>query len=99
MALKKYYVYLITNKINTVIYAGVTNNLERRMYEYKNGLAKGFSSRYRINKLVYYEEFDYIEDAINREKQLKNWHRQWKINLINEFNPRWRNISEDWQRP
>ncbi len=87
----------MTNKGNTVLYTGVTNDLEERVYEHKKKIIKGFTSKYNINKLVYYEEFDYIDDAIAREKQLKNWHRQWKINLINESNPDWKDLSEDWE--
>ncbi len=86
----------MTNKLNTTIYIGVTNDIYNRVYQHKKKLVEGFTSRYNINKLVYYEEYDYIEDAIYREKQLKNWRRQWKINLINEFNPEWKDLSDDW---
>jgi len=93
---KTYYVYILTNKRNTVLYIGVTNNLERRVFEHKNKLVKGFTSKYNINKLVYYEEFDYIEDAIYREKQLKAGSRQKKIDLINGLNRSWDDLSEGW---
>lgn len=81
------YVYILTNKYNTVLYIGVTNDLLRRTYEHKEHLIKGFSSRYQLNKLVYYETHASIAQAIEREKQLKNWHREWKNNLIHEKKP------------
>ena len=91
---KQYFVYILTNKTNKVLYIGVTNNLVRRMYEHKNKLVEGFSMKYNVDKLVYYEVTNDIRSAIEREKQLKNWHRQWKINLINSFNPDWKDLSE-----
>lgn len=84
---RQYYVYIITNKNNNVFYIGVTNNLTRRIFEHKNKLVKGFSCRYNLNKLVYYEDTNSSIEAIQREKQLKNWHRGWKINLIQASNP------------
>jgi putative endonuclease len=84
---KSYYVYIITNIANNVLYIGVTNNLPRRIYEHKNGLIKGFSKKYKTNKLVYYKTTNDINSAIAREKQLKNWHREWKINLVRSKNP------------
>lgn len=75
-------VYILTNTVNTVLYIGVTNNLERRMYEHKHGLADSFTKRYNVNKLVYFESTDDPRAAICREKQLKNWHRAWKLNLV-----------------
>ncbi len=83
---KNYYVYINTNITDTVIYIGVTNNLPRRIYEHKNGLVKGFSKKYKTNKLVYYETTNDINSAITREKQLKNWHREWKMNLVRSKN-------------
>jgi putative endonuclease len=91
---KQYYIYILTNKSNKVIYIGVTNDLERRMFEHKNKLVEGFTKRYNLMKLVYYEVTEDVESAISREKQLKNWHRDWKINLINQFNPEWEDLSE-----
>jgi len=93
---KHFYVYIITNKNNTTFYIGVNDNLMRRMYEHKNGLIEGFSKKYRLQKLVYFEEFDYINNAIRREKQLKNWHRDWKINLIKRENSSFKDLSEEW---
>ncbi len=90
-----YYIYILANK-SRVLYVGVTNNLERRMYEHKEKLIKGFTEKYRINRLVHYEEFKNIIEAIEREKQLKNWRRQWKIELIEEDNPEWKDISLGW---
>ena len=92
--MKKGYVYIITNKNNSVLYVGVTSDLVRRVYQHKNKLVDGFSKRYNLDKLVYYEFSENIETAIQREKQLKNWHRGWKINLINEKNPNWDDLYE-----
>ena len=92
----QYYLYIITNKKNGVLYIGVTNNLERRMFEHKNKLIKGFSSRYNLDKLVYLEVYQYVEDAIKREKNMKKWKREWKINLIVIANPDWDDRSKDW---
>ncbi|MEK7160915.1 MAG: GIY-YIG nuclease family protein [Patescibacteria group bacterium] len=93
---KQFYVYIITNKNNTTFYIGVSDNLMRRISEHKNGLLEGFSKKYQLHKLVYFEEFGYIFNAIRREKQLKNWHRDWKINLIKRENPNFRDLSEEW---
>ena len=92
--MKSYYVYILSNSSKT-LYIGVTNNLERRMYEHKNKLLEGFTKKYNITKLVYFEVCNNINDAIRREKQLKNWHRAWKINLIEELNPNWNDLSND----
>ena len=93
-AIKQYYVYILTNKSNKVLYIGVTNDLNRRMFEHKNKLVEGFSTKYNLDKLVYYEMTTEIGSALEREKQLKNWHREWKRNLIDGFNPRWRDLSD-----
>lgn len=77
------------------LYIGVTNDLVRRVYEHKNGLIKGFSKRYRLNKLLYFETFQWIEDAITREKQLKHWNRQWKLDLIRKTNPTLKDLYPD----
>ena len=79
-----------------MLYIGVTNDLERRMFEHKNKLIEGFSSRYNLEKLVYFETYQFINDAIKREKNIKKWKREWKINLIVEDNPDWKDLSEDW---
>lgn len=93
---KTYYVYILTNLSNKVLYIGMTNNLVRRMYEHKKKLVKGFTSRYNLVKLIYYETTNDITSAIKREKQLKNWHRQWKINLIRTKNPDYKDLSKDF---
>lgn len=92
---KKYYVYILTNKLNTTLYIGVTNNLKRRIYEHKNKLVAGFTQKYNLTQLIYFEEYNDIEQALNREKQLKKWRRSKKEKLINKMNPKWRNLSED----
>ena len=84
-----YYVYIITNKHNTVLYIGVTNDIVRRIYEHKNGLLDGFSKKYNLYKLVYLEEYNNVNDAISREKQLKGWKRERKNKLIESINPNW----------
>jgi len=83
----QYYVYILTNKFNRVLYTGITNDIYRRVYEHKNKLIKGFSSKYNVTKLIYYEVFDNVESAIVREKQIKGGSRQRKINLIMNMNP------------
>jgi putative endonuclease len=88
-------VYIMTNYANTTFYIGVTNNLLRRIWEHKTKAIEGFTSRYNIKKLVYFELTDNIEDALNREKQLKNWRRQWKIDLIKKDNPEFKDLSYD----
>ena len=88
------YTYIISNKKQGTLYVGVTSNLIKRIYEHKQKSVKGFSDRYNLHKLVYYEMHDTIELAIAREKQLKNWHRQWKINLIEETNADWNDLYE-----
>lgn len=90
-----FYVYILTNKWNKVLYIGVTNNLKRRLEEHKNKKNKGFAAKYNIEKLVYFEHFRYINDAIKREKRLKKWKREWKNELINKVNPEWRDLAED----
>jgi putative endonuclease len=89
----QYFVYIITNKSGT-LYTGITNNLERRIYEHKHHLVKGFTSKYNIDKLVYFEETNDINAAITREKQIKGWLRKKKIALIESMNPVWKDLSE-----
>ena len=93
--MNNYYVYMITNQYNTVLYIGVTNNLIRRIYEHKNKLVKGFSSKYNLNKLVYYEQTESIESAILREKQLKNYSRAKKEQLISKINPNHNDLYDE----
>jgi putative endonuclease len=89
------YVYMMTNKTDSVIYTGVTSDLKKRVYEHKEKLAEGFAKRYNINKLVYYEVFDSIVDAIEREKQVKAGSRAKKIKLINSFNPEFKELYDE----
>ena len=89
-----YAVYIVTNKKDGTLYIGVTNNLTRRIYEHKHKIIKGFTNRYNLDKLVYYETCYDINDAINREKQIKHWNRQWKMELIEKENPNWQDLSE-----
>ena len=92
----QYYTYILASKKNGTLYIGVTNDLERRILEHKQKINEGFTSKYDVNMLVYFESFQYINDAILREKRLKKWNRQWKINLIEEENKDWKDLSEDW---
>jgi len=93
---KTYYIYILASKKNGTLYIGVTNNLERRVYEHKNGLIKGFTEKYSIHILVHFEETQDIYSAIQREKLLKSWNRKWKTDLIEKENLLWRDLSEDW---
>ena len=93
---KTYYVYLITNRNNKVLYIGVTNNLERRLYEHKNKLIKGFTEKYNVNKLVYFEHTNDIEFAITREKEIKKWRREKKNILVESTNKKWEDLSKKW---
>ena len=91
--MKYYYVYILASKRRGTLYIGVTNDLIRRMYEHKNGLIEGFTKKYKVHNLVYYRQCEDIESVIQREKQLKAWHREWKIRLIEETNPTWKDLS------
>ena len=91
-----YYVYILSNWDDSVIYIGVTGNLPRRLYEHRNGLVDGFSKKYNVHKLVYYEHTGDVYSAISREKQLKKWRREKKNQLIETVNPQWRDLSLDW---
>ena len=84
--MRNYYTYIATNKLNTVLYTGITNDLEKRMFEHKNKLISGFTSRYNVNKLVWYENFSSPEEAITAEKKIKGWTRAKKLNLIKSIN-------------
>ncbi len=91
--MKSYWVYILASRKNGTLYVGVTNDLERRIIEHRQGLANGFTKKYDVKKLVYFEQTPAIAVAIAREKQLKNWHRKWKINLIQSSNPNWQDLS------
>ena len=92
-----YYIYILTNKVKTVLYTGVTNNLKERIYYHRNPLpfSKAFTTKYKCFYLLYYEHFFEIEDAIKREKQIKGWSRAKKEKMITEFNPEWRFINDE----
>jgi putative endonuclease len=94
--MKTYFTYIITNKPKGVLYIGVTNNLERRMMEHKHKIIAGFSARYNLNKLVYFTDSGSVESAIAYEKKLKGWLRSRKIELIEEKNPEWLDLSLEW---
>ena len=91
-----YCVYILANKFNTVLYVGVTSELENRVWQHKTKVYRGFTSTYNVNKLVYYEEFQWVHDAIDREKQLKGGSRKAKVDLIVASNPGWDDLSADW---
>ena len=91
----QYYVYILNNKKNGVLYIGVTSDLVKRVHEHKNKAVDGFSKKYNTHKLVYYEIGNDIKEAILREKHLKKWNREWKINLIERMNPDWRDLYND----
>ena len=93
--MKTFYVYILASK-SRVLYIGVTNNLERRLFEHRRKLVPGFTAKYNVTRLVYYECFENIRDATAREKQMKAWRREKKVTLIEGMNPGWRELSETW---
>jgi len=93
--MKNCYVYILSNRSET-LYIGVAGDLQRRIYEHRHKLIDGFTKKYNLTSLVYFETFNNMQDEIQREKQLKNWHREWKINLIESTNPDWKDLSEDF---
>jgi putative endonuclease len=93
----QYYVYILASKKDGVLYIGVTNDLIRRVSEHKEGLNEGFTKKYFVKKLVWYDSTDDISAAIEKEKQMKKWKRQWKINLIEEENPNWDDLYENFK--
>ena len=88
------YIYILASCKNGTLYTGVTSDLIKRIYEHKHDLVDGFTKKYRVHDLVYYEILDDIESAISREKQIKNWHRSYKTNAINQFNPEWTDLYD-----
>lgn len=92
--MKTYYVYIVTNKKNGTLYIGVTSNIARRIYEHKQKITQGFTSRYNLDRLVYIESTEDVHAAITREKNMKAWKREWKIKLIQEMNPNWDDLYE-----
>jgi putative endonuclease len=93
--MNNYFVYILSSNSKR-LYIGITNNLERRLFEHRDKIIKGFTSRYNMDKLVYYEVFSNVEQAINRETQLKGWLRERKLELIESVNPEWRDLNEEW---
>ncbi len=93
--MKRYYVYILTSNTGT-LYIGVTNDLQRRIYEHKCGLIEGFTKKYSVRRLVYYEETTEITEAITREKEIKKWRRSRKIDLIKSMNSEWKDLSDGW---
>ena len=94
MTSKSYFVYILSSKKHGTLYIGVTNDLIRRVYEHKNNLIKGFTSKSNVHQLVYYEQYTDAESATQREKRLKYWRRSWKIRLIEEVNPTWNDLYD-----
>jgi len=90
----EFFVYVMTNYSKSSLYIGITNDLIRRVYEHKNNVFEGFTKRYQVHQLVYYEIYSYVWDAIQREKNLKKWKRAWKIQLIETINPEWKDLSD-----
>jgi len=93
--MKSYYIYILANKRNGTIYTGVTSDLIKRIYEHKNDLVEGFTKKYKVHELVYFEETNDVESAIKREKQIKAWKRSWKLELIEKENPSWKDLYHD----
>ncbi len=92
---RQYYVYILTTQNNTVLYTGIANDLIHRVYQHKHNMVEGFTKKYSIHKLVHYESADDVMSAIEREKQIKRWRRQKKIDLINVFNPDWQDLYDE----
>lgn len=92
----RYYVYIMASKIRGTLYIGMTNDLERRVFEHKKGVKKGFTQKYGVSKLMYFETFQNVNEAIDREKKMKKWKRDWKIELIEKENKKWLDLSKDW---
>ena len=92
---KAYFVYILTTRKNTVLYTGVTSDLLKRVWEHKQGVVEGFTKRYSVNKLVYVETYSDVNEAIHREKCIKKWKRDWKLELIDKMNPEWNDLYEE----
>ncbi|MCR4279080.1 MAG: GIY-YIG nuclease family protein [bacterium] len=97
--MKSYYVYILASKKNGTLYIGVTSDLEKRMYQHKCGLLEGFTKKYNVKYLVYFEETTDVHEALLREKRLKTWKREWKLKCIEKDNPSWRDLSDDFLDP
>jgi putative endonuclease len=92
--MKTYYIYILASKRKGTLYIGITSNISRRIWEHEEGLAEGFTKKYGVKRLVYVEQTGDVRTALEREKQLKKWNRAWKIRLVEENNPKWKDISE-----
>jgi len=92
----QYYVYLLASKIRGTLYIGMTNDLQRRVYEHKTGIKEGFTQKYGVNKLMYFETFQDVNEALERENNLKKWKRDWKIKLIEKDNKKWLDLAKNW---
>jgi len=90
-----YFIYILSNKRNGALYIGMTNDLVRRVFEHKNNYIKGFTSKYGVHKLVYYEQCDSFDSALQREKQIKEWRRSWKLDLVEKANPLWKDLFDE----
>jgi putative endonuclease len=95
----QYFVYLLTNEWQTALYTGVTNDIKRRVWQHKNGTNRGFTKQYNCNRLVHFETYEDINQAIAREKQIKGWSRSKKNALVKEHNPRWIDLAAEWDEP
>ena len=93
-----FYVYIMQSSSRRALYIGMTNNLHKRVWQHKNHVFEGFSDEYNTNRLVYWESFDEVSNAINREKQLKRWRREKKDWLVSRFNPKWRDLAQEWYK-
>jgi len=93
--MKSFCVYIMASKKDGVLYVGFTSDLQKRVWEHKNGVVEGFTKRYFVHRLVYYEQTENVLSAIEREKRIKKWNREWKVRLIEERNPEWKDLSED----
>lgn len=95
MAHKKFYIYILASKPNSTLYVGLTSNLQKRIFEHKNKLIEGFTSKYNVDHLVYYEVYDDFDNAVSKEKNMKAWKRAWKIELIQKSNPDWNDLYNE----
>lgn len=93
--MRTYFIYMLASKRNGTLYTGITNDLIRRVYEHKEGIVQGFTRKYDVTRLVYYEETNDVTEAITREKRIKKWNRRWKIDLIEQHNPGWKDLYND----
>jgi len=96
--MKQYYVYILANKYNKIFYIGFTDDIERRINEHKNKMFEGFTKKYNVDKLVYFEKHLTMEEAQLREKRIKRWRKEWKKELIEKMNPKWNDLSQNFEK-